>query len=76
MVKISDEGIGIAAEMIPQLFRKFFRVDNAATRKIGGTGLGLALVKQIIEAHGGQVWVESKQGEGSSFSFSLPIAPL
>lgn len=75
VVKISDEGIGIVAEMIPQLFRKFFRVDNAATRKIGGTGLGLALVKQIIEAHGGQVWVESKQGEGSSFSFSLPVAP-
>ncbi len=59
MVEITDEGIGIAAEMMPQLFRKFFRVDNAATRKIGGTGLGLALVKQIIEAHGGQVWVES-----------------
>jgi PAS domain S-box-containing protein len=75
VVKISDEGIGIAAEMIPQLFRKFFRIDNAATRKIGGTGLGLALVKQIIEAHNGQVWVESKQGEGSSFAFSLPVVP-
>lgn len=74
VVKMSDEGIGIAAEMVPQLFRKFFRVDNAATRQIGGTGLGLALVKQIIEAHGGQVWVESTQGEGSIFSFSLPVA--
>ena len=75
VVKMSDEGIGIAAEMVPQLFRKFFRVDNAATRKIGGTGLGLVLVKQIIEAHGGQVWVESTQGEGSTFAFSLPVAP-
>jgi signal transduction histidine kinase len=74
VVKMSDEGIGIATEMVPQLFHKFFRVDNAATRKIGGTGLGLALVKKIIEAHGGQIWVESTQGEGSIFSFSLPVA--
>jgi PAS domain S-box-containing protein len=74
VVNIRDEGIGIAAEIVPRLFRKFFRVDNAATRQIGGTGLGLALVKQIIEAHGGQVWVESTQGEGSTFSFSLPVA--
>lgn len=75
VVEITDEGIGISAEMVPQLFRKFFRVDNAATRKIGGTGLGLALVKQIIEAHGGQVWVESTLGKGSTFAFSLPVAP-
>jgi len=75
VVEITDEGIGIAANMVPQLFRKFFRVDNAATRKIGGTGLGLALVKQIVEAHGGQVWVESIPGKGSTFSFSLPVAP-
>lgn len=74
VVKLRDEGIGIMAEMIPQLFQKFFRVDNAATREIGGTGLGLVLVKQIIEAHGGQVWVESTQGEGSTFSFSLLVA--
>ena len=74
VVKIHDEGIGLAPEMLPQLFRKFFRAGNAATRKIGGTGLGLALVKQIIEAHGGQVWVESTQGAGSTFSFSLPIS--
>jgi signal transduction histidine kinase len=74
VVKMSDEGIGIAAEIAPQFFRKFFRVDNAAMRQIGGTGLGLALVKQIIEARSGQVWVESTQGEGSIFSFSLPVA--
>jgi PAS domain S-box-containing protein len=74
VVKVTDEGIGISAEIVPQLFHKFFRVDNAATRKIGGTGLGLALVKQIVEAHGGQVWVESTLGKGSTFSFSLPVA--
>jgi PAS domain S-box-containing protein len=74
VVKIRDEGIGLAPEMLPQLFQKFVRADNAATRKIGGTGLGLALVKKIIEAHGGQVSVESTQGEGSTFSFSLPLS--
>src|SRR5581483_8952578 len=71
-VQVRDEGVGIPADVIPQLFHKFFRVDNTETRKIGGTGLGLALVKQIIEAHGGQVWVDSELGKGSTFSFSLP----
>ena len=75
LVEIIDQGIGIAADMVPRLFRKFFRIDNAATRRIGGTGLGLALVKQIIEAHGGQVWVDSTLGKGSTFFFSLPVAP-
>ncbi len=72
VVRVTDDGIGIPAEAIPQLFDKFFRVDNTETRKISGTGLGLALVKQIIEAHGGQVRVESASGKGSTFSFSLP----
>lgn len=73
VVRVTDDGIGIPAEALPQLFAKFFRVDNTATRKISGTGLGLALVKQIVEAHGGQVRVESAPGKGSTFSFSLPI---
>jgi signal transduction histidine kinase len=73
IVRVTDDGIGIPAEALPQLFAKFFRVDNTATRKISGTGLGLALVKQIVEAHGGQVRVESAPGKGSTFSFSLPI---
>jgi len=72
VVRVTDAGIGIPAEALPQLFDKFFRVDNTETRKISGTGLGLALVKQIVEAHGGHVWVESVPGKGSSFSFSLP----
>jgi PAS domain S-box-containing protein len=76
VIAIIDEGIGIPADAIPHLFQKFFRVDNTETRRIGGTGLGLALVKQIVEAHKGQVWVESTQGKGSIFFFSLPVAIL
>lgn len=70
---VRDQGIGIPADAIPQLFRKFYRVDNTETRKIGGTGLGLSVVKQIIEAHHGSVCVESKPGEGSCFLFSIPV---
>lgn len=71
---VKDRGAGIPAEVLPQLFRKFFRADNRATRQVGGTGLGLALVKEIVEAHHGRVWVESEIGVGSTFFFSLPIA--
>jgi two-component system phosphate regulon sensor histidine kinase PhoR len=71
-VAVTDTGIGIAAEDIPHLFQKFYRIDSTATRTIGGTGLGLYLCRTIIERQGGRVWVESKLGEGSSFKFSLP----
>ena len=71
---IRDQGIGIAPEVLPKLFTKFFRADNKETRTIGGTGLGLALVKRIITAHGGHVWVESELGKGSTFFFTLPVA--
>jgi PAS domain S-box-containing protein len=72
-VSVADEGIGIPAEAIEKLFQKFYRVDNAATRKIGRTGLGLSIVKQIVDAHGGKIWVESKLGEGARFIFTLPV---
>jgi two-component system, OmpR family, sensor histidine kinase VicK len=71
-VAVTDTGIGIAAEDIPHLFQKFYRIDSTATRTIGGTGLGLYLCRTIIERLGGRVWIESKLGEGSSFKFSLP----
>lgn len=71
-VWVADQGIGIPLDVQPQLFSKFFRVNNQDTRSIGGTGLGLALVKEIIEAHGGRVWMKSAPGQGSTFFFSLP----
>lgn len=75
LVMVKDHGLGIPLEMIPKLFQKFVRVDNADTRKIGGTGLGLALIKEIVQLHNGDIWVESQLGIGSRFFFTLPVAP-
>jgi len=71
-VSIADSGVGIATEDMPHLFQKFYRIDNSATRTIGGTGLGLYLCRQVIELYNGRIWVESKPGEGSTFKFKLP----
>jgi heavy metal sensor kinase len=72
-VDIKDSGIGIAAEHLPHIFDRFYRVDKARNRMDGGTGLGLAIVKWIAEAHGGGITVTSEVGKGSSFSVRLPI---
>lgn len=74
LVWVTDHGIGIPPEALPHLFAKFFRVDNAATRQIGGTGLGLALVKEIVTAHHGRVWIDSTLDTGSTFFFTIPLA--
>ncbi|MCL5999046.1 MAG: ATP-binding protein, partial [Chloroflexi bacterium] len=74
IITVSDQGPGIAPEEQAQLFDRFYRVDNAMTRKSQGAGLGLYLSKAIIEAHGGRIWVESDGHNGSRFSFSLPKA--
>ncbi len=74
VVWITDQGIGIPAEVQSKLFAKFYRANDKETRRVGGTGLGLALVKEIVQAHGGRVWVESQTGVGSTFRFSLPTA--
>ena len=71
-VGISDSGVGIAPEDAAHLFQKFYRIDNSATRTIGGTGLGLYLCRRLIESFNGRIWVESKSNEGSTFKFSLP----
>jgi len=69
---VSDTGIGIPAEALPKLFTKFFRVSGALEQGSKGTGLGLYISKAIVEMHHGKIWVESKLGEGSTFSFSIP----
>lgn len=71
-ISVQDQGIGIPRDKIPYVFDKFYRVDNSLTRKTGGTGLGLANARYIVEGHGGSVWVESQLGKGSKFSFMLP----
>lgn len=72
LINVTDTGIGISNEDAGHIFQKFYRVDNSQTRQIGGTGLGLYLVKQRVEALGGRVWVESGFGDGSTFFVSLP----
>lgn len=69
---IKDTGQGIPKDDIPHLFQKFYRVDNSATRTIGGTGLGLFICKRIIDLYKGRIWVESDQGKGSTFYINLP----
>ncbi len=73
-VSVKDNGVGIAEESIPKVFDKFFQADATTGRTYGGTGMGLAVVKDIIEAHGGTVGVESKPGKGSRFYFTLQVA--
>lgn len=73
-IYISDTGRGIAAEHLPRIFERFYRVDKERSRAVGGTGLGLAIVKHIVEAHGSRVTVSSDVGTGSQFSFTLKIA--
>jgi signal transduction histidine kinase len=70
-ITVSDSGIGISEEHIPRLFDRFYRTDKARSRDQGGTGLGLAVVKSILDAHGSDISVESRAGSGTSFSFSL-----
>lgn len=72
LINVTDTGMGISADDLGHIFQKFYRVDNSDTRTIGGSGLGLYLVKQRVEAMGGKVWAESAFGEGSTFYVSLP----
>jgi two-component system phosphate regulon sensor histidine kinase PhoR len=74
IVRVTDNGEGIAKQHIPRLFERFYRVDKSGSREEGGSGLGLAIVKHIIEAHKERIYVESVQGVGSEFSFTLEKA--
>jgi signal transduction histidine kinase len=73
---ISDTGIGIPADNLPQIFTRFYRVDKSRSRAGGGSGIGLTIAKYLVEAHGGRIWADSEgRGKGSTFSFSLPTNP-
>ncbi len=71
-IAVEDQGQGIASEDVPNLFEKFYRAGSS--RKAEGIGLGLYITRQLVEAHGGRIWVESEVGKGSTFSFTLPVA--
>lgn len=74
IVRITDNGEGIANEHLSRLFERFYRVDKSGSRKEGGSGLGLAIVKHIIEAHDEKIYIESELSVGSEFSFTLEKA--
>ena len=72
---VADHGVGIPAAALARIFERFYKVDRARVRgEAGGTGLGLAIARHIVDRHGGQIWVESVEGAGSTFRFALPIA--
>ncbi|MBU4221338.1 MAG: PAS domain-containing protein [Euryarchaeota archaeon] len=74
IISVSDTGIGIREEDLGKLFKEFEQVNSDITRNYGGTGLGLAISRKLVELHGGRIWVKSRFGEGTTFTFTLPIA--
>ncbi len=72
MVHVSDTGIGISRDDLPHIFERFFKADKS--RSNSGSGLGLAIAKHIVQAHNGKIWVQSQEGQGSTFSFSIPLS--
>lgn len=72
-IRVHDRGMGIASEHLERVFDRFYRVDTALTRSVGGLGLGLAISKQIVELHHGIIWAEERPGGGAAFSIRLPI---
>ena len=74
-LRVEDRGLGIPREALGQIFGRFYRAQNTASYQVSGIGVGLYVVKQIVELHGGHVEVESVEGEGSTFTVLLPLAP-
>jgi len=73
---VADTGEGIPPEDLPHVFERFYRVDRSRSRRSGGSGLGLSIARQLVEAHGGHIWADSQPGQGSRFSFVLPIGEV
>ena len=73
-VTVRDTGVGVAPEHLPRLFERFYRADASRSREGGGTGIGLAIARSIVESHGGRITASSEPGRGSSFTFDLPAA--
>jgi len=71
-VSVADQGIGIPKNQQERIFERFYQIDGSPRRRFGGTGMGLAIIKRILEAHDGQVWVESELGQGSTFYITIP----
>lgn len=74
-VWVQDPGVGVPRADLARIFERFYKVDRARVRGRGGTGLGLSIARHVIDSHGGRIWVDSEEGEGSTFSFTIPIAP-
>ena len=72
---VSDTGPGIPAAEVARLFEPFHRAHTASSRDVGGTGLGLAISRQFVDLHRGRIWVETREGEGATFAFVLPLTP-
>ena len=76
LVKVSDQGLGVSPDLFDHIFERFYRVHNTASQQLSGIGLGLYVAKAIIDRHGGQIWLSSKIGNGSTFHFTLPPGPV
>ncbi|WP_397386621.1 sensor histidine kinase [Paenibacillus roseipurpureus] len=72
VIRLTDSGVGISDEDLPHIFERFYKASKSRSNS-GGSGLGLAIAKEIVQYHGGQIWAESRLGEGCSISFSLPM---